>query len=258
MSRVLVPLAILKGESVSAGLTELLEPMDVTVLGYHVLPEQTPPDQARLQYGDRATDALADLAAEFGSADVSAEYRLVFTHDRKQTIDRVASETRANAYVITGATGPVDRLLVALTGDVAVERICSFVADLAGDREIDVTLFLATDNESAGQELLARAATSISDDGVTVRTELAVDKPPFEALLDAAVDHDAIVMGARAPSLRSLVFGDEAERVATGSVGPVLVVRNVDEGADEVDDRQMPSEADETEPADNRTGPADR
>ncbi|THE63782.1 universal stress protein [Salinadaptatus halalkaliphilus] len=225
MTRILVPLAILEGESVSAGLVDLLEPMDVTVLGYHVLPEQTPPDQARLQYEERATDALEDLAAEFGAEAGTADYRLVFTHDRKQTVDRVADVTDAGVYAIPGATGPVERLLVALTGDVAVDRIVSFVGELVGDRDIAVTLFLATDDASGGRELLETATTPLVDQAIDVRTELAVDEPPLEALVDAAVDHDAIVMGERAPSLRTLVFGEEAERVAAESVGPVLVVR---------------------------------
>ncbi|AFZ73569.1 universal stress protein [Natronobacterium gregoryi] len=228
MTRILVPLAILEGETVSAGLADLLEPMDVTVLGYHVLPEQTPPDQARLQYEDRATAALEDLATEFGAADGTADYRLVFTHDEEQTFDRVATETRSDVYAIPGATGPIDRLLVALTGDVAVERIVSFVTDLVGDRDIGVTLFLATDDERSGEQLLEATAVKLFDERLHVRTDLAVDEPPLEALVDAAADHDAIVMGERAPSLRTLVFGDEAERVAAESVGPVLVVRHLE------------------------------
>lgn len=236
MTRILVPLAILEGESVSAGLTTLLEPMNVTVLGYHVLPEQTPPDQARLQYEERATDALEDLATEFGAADGTADYRLVFTHDRKQTFDRVAAETKSDVYAIPGATGPIDRLLVALTGDVAVQRIVSFVGELVGERDIGVTLFLATDDEPGGRELLETAAVPLANRGIDVQTELAVGEPPLEALADAAVDHDAIVMGERAPSLLTLVFGEEAERVAAESVGPVLVVRNVEE-SDESDKR---------------------
>ncbi|MFC4439334.1 MULTISPECIES: universal stress protein [Natrialbaceae] len=251
MTRVLVPLAILEGESVSTGLTALLGPMDVTVLGYHVLPEQTPPDQARMQYEDRATAALTDLATEFRTAGEGADHRLVFTHDREQTVDRVAEETAAGAYAITGATGPVDRLLVALTGDVAVERICSFVTELVGGRGIGVTLFLATDDEAGGRELLEAAGAALSGRGIDVRTELAANEPPFEALIEAATDHDAIVMGERAPSLRSLVFGEEAERVAAGSVGPVLVVRNVEEsdGAEANADRLPPSNATADRPA---------
>lgn len=231
MTRILVPLAILEGESASPGLTTLLEPVDVTVLGYHVLPEQTPPDQARLQYEDRATDALEDLVSTFRVGGSRADHRLVFTHDREQTIDRIAEETAADAYAIPGASGHVERLLVSVTGDVAVDRIVSFVGELVGNRGIDVTLFLATDDESAGRELLEAAAGGLSAREIDVTTELVVDEPPFEALLEAAVDHDAIVVGERAPSLRSFLLGEEAERIAVESVAPVLVVRNVDETA---------------------------
>ncbi|MFA9426134.1 universal stress protein [Natronorubrum sp. A-ect3] len=247
MTRILVPLAILEGESVSAGLTTLLEPMHVTVLGYHVLPEQTPPDQARLQYEERATDALEDLAAEFGADEGTADYRLVFTHDRKQTFDRVAAETASDVYAIPGATGPVENLLVALTGDVAVERIVSFVTELVGGRDIGVTLFLATDDEHAGREALEAAAVTLFDEGLHVRTELAVDEPPLEALVDAATGHDAIVMGEQAPSLRSLIFGEETERVAAESIGPVLVVRNIEDADESVEAAERPSPSDVTD-----------
>lgn len=87
MTRVLVPVAVLKRESVSPGLKTLLGTVDVTVLGYHVLPDQIPPDQARLQYEDRAKDALEDLSEEFRTAGGEAEHRLAFTHDREQTRD---------------------------------------------------------------------------------------------------------------------------------------------------------------------------
>ncbi|PHQ44714.1 universal stress protein UspA, partial [Halorubrum sp. C3] len=95
MTRVLVPVAVLEGGSVSPGLISLLGAVDVTVLGYHVLPEQTPPDQARLQFGERATSALEDISQEFAAAGGAADHRLVFTHDREQTIERVTDEVDA-------------------------------------------------------------------------------------------------------------------------------------------------------------------
>ncbi len=240
MTRVLVPLAILEGESAPTGLPTLLAPMDVTVLGYHVLPEQTPPDQARLQYEDRATAALEDLVAQFEAAGANADHRLVFTHDREQTIDRVAAETAADAAAITGVTGPVDSLLVSLTGDVAVDRITSFVAELVDDRDIGVTLFLATDDEPGGRESLEAAAGALSEHGIDAETELAVDGSPFEVLVDAAADHDAVVVGEQAPSLQSFLFGEEAERVAAESVGPVLVI--YEDRADAAEHGDRPSD----------------
>jgi len=49
---------------------------------------------------------------------------------------------------------------------------------------------------------------------------------PFDALIDAVPGHDAIIVGEKAPSISSLVFGDDPDRIASASVGPVLVVRN--------------------------------
>ncbi len=224
MSRVLVPIEVLEGETISPGLTSLLETVDVTVLGYHVLPEQTPPDQARTQFEDRATDALEDLTAELRTAGGDADHRLVFTHNRNQTVDRIADEIGARATVITGVTGDIDRLLVSLTGTVDVDRILSFVEDVIGDREIGVTLFVAAKAETDATDRLDDAAARLREGGHTVETKHATGNP-LDALLDAVAGHDAIVMGEQAPSLRSFLLGEEAERVAAASVGPVIVVR---------------------------------
>lgn len=228
MTRVLVPVEVLEGKTVSPGLMTLLGTVDVTVLGYHDLPEQTPPDQARLQFEDRATEALDDLSDEFRSAGGAADHRLVFTHEREQTIRRVADEVDARAFAISGITGDVDQLLVSLSGNVASDRILSFVSELVGGRDIGVTLFVAAATEDSNDRLnqeLDAAAEALRSDGLRVETRLETGTAPFDALTDAVVNHDAIVMGENAPSLRSFIFGDEAERVASTAVSPVLVVR---------------------------------
>lgn len=227
MTRVLVPVAVLKGGTVSPGLLNLLGTVDVTVLGYHVLPEQTTPDQARAQFEERATGVLESLAQEFRSAGGAADYRLVFTQSREQSISRVAEEIAARAFAISGVTGDVDSLLVALSGDIAVENVVGFVSELVGDRDIGVTLLVAGGDETAARERLDSAAGRIREAGIAVETMTATG-PPRKALVDNAATHDAIVMGEQAPSLRSLVFGEEGKRVAEASVGPVIVVRRGD------------------------------
>lgn len=224
MSHVLVPVAVLDGESPSGGLIDLLGSVDVTVLGYHELPEQTPADQARAQFEERAVSALEDIREEFQAAGGEAYYRLVFTHNKRQSIERVATEIDVAAYTISGATGSVDRLLVPLSGSVGVDRIVGFVTDLVGGREIGVTLLLATDADGADRTLES-AADRLAAAGIDVSTRTSTEKP-FDALIEAVPGHDAVVMGQQAPSLSSLLFGDEQERVAAASVGPVVVVRN--------------------------------
>ncbi|ELZ56909.1 universal stress protein [Halorubrum distributum] len=271
MTRVLVPVAVLEGGSVSPGLISLLGAVDVTVLGYHVLPEQTPPDQARLQFGERATSALEDISQEFAAAGGAADHRLVFTHDREQTIERVTDEVDADAFAVPGTTGDVERVLVSLSGDVDADRILSFVGALVGDRDIGVTLFLAAGAGMPGDGVadaaasespapaggdagdgtdarLAAAADRLRERGLDVDTATAAEGSPFDALIDAVPGHDAVVMGERAPSFRSFVFGEESERVAAASVGPVLVVRDR-RADDESDEDAAASAADDTAPA---------
>ncbi|MFC7097201.1 universal stress protein [Halobaculum marinum] len=223
MTRVVVPVAVLENQAVSLGLVDLLGTMDVTVMGYHVLPEQTPPDQARHQYSDRANEALADIAAEFRDAGGAADYRLVFTDDKHASVRRIADEVGARSYVIPGATGTIDRLLVSLSGDVAADRILEFVTDLVGDREIQVTLLRVGGDE--GDTSLAAAQSQLAAAGIDAQTVSATASNPLDAVVAAVPDHDAIVMGEHAPSLRSFLFGDITDRVAEESVGPVLVVR---------------------------------
>lgn len=221
MTHVLVPVAVLENESVSGGLIDLLATADVTVLGNHVVPEQTPPDQARAQYEERATSALEDISQEFRAAGGDAYHRLVFTADRRKSIERVAAEIGVDAYAITGATGDVGKLLVPLMGDIAVTRIIEFVVDILGDRDTKVTL-LSTDTQAEGR--VDEAANTLSTAGIATETKIATGQG-FDALIDAVPGHDAVVMGEAAPSLTSLLFGDPGERVAAASVGPVLVVR---------------------------------
>lgn len=223
MTRVIVPVAILNGETVAAGLMRLLGTVDVTVLGYQVLPDQTDTDQARRQYEERATSALEDIVQEIRQAGGDADYRLVFTHDRHKTIHRVADETGSRAIVTTGPTGDLERVLVSLTGDVAVDKILGFVTELIGDRDIGATLFVAGEKTEGSRTRLEDAVAQLEEAGVDVLTKRAPE-PSVDALLKAVPGHDAIVVGEKSPSLASLVFGEEADRIASTSVSPVLVV----------------------------------
>ena len=250
MTRVLVPVAVLEGGSVSPGLISLLGAVDVTVLGYHVLPEQTPPDQARLQFGERATSALEDISQEFAAAGGAADHRLVFTHDREQTIERVTDEVDADAFAAPGTTGDVDRVLVSLSGDVDADRILSFVDALVGDRDIGVTLFLAAGAgmpgdgaaDAAAFESPAPGGGGDAGDGADVRLAAAADR-----LRERGLDVDTATAAEGSP-FRSFVFGEESERVAAASVGPVLVVRDR-RADDESDEDAAASPADDTAPA---------
>lgn len=231
--KVLVPVEVLEGETVPESVLEVLSTLPVVVLGYHVVPEQTAPGQARLQFETQAQAKLDDLATTFREAGGAAETRLVFTHDEQQTLNRVADETGCEAILIPNPTIQVTRLFVPIRGEVDVARIATFVAALIGRRDIQVTLFHVADSEKAmetGQAMVDDAANHLSDRGVpatTITTEVTLSKTPVQAIATAASDYDAVVMGESEPSLRSFIFGEKSEQVAAQSFGPVIVVRKV-------------------------------
>jgi nucleotide-binding universal stress UspA family protein len=240
--KVLVPVEVLEGETIPESVVDLLGVLPVVVLGYHVLPEQTAPGQARLQFEEQAQKKLDDLAEDFGESGSSTEIRLVFTHDEEQTLDRVADETGCNAILIPNPAPDVERLLVPLRGDVDVERVVAFVAALIDGRDVGVTLYTVGKNDdqaAIGRDLIDTASEHLVELGVPeerIETTVDVSDTPIQAITAAAVDHDAVVMGEREPSLQSFLFGEESEQVAERSLGPVVVVRRVLESVPEPDD----------------------
>lgn len=230
---VLVPVAIMEGQAVPDALVDLLSAVPVVLLGYHVVPEQTAPGQARAQFEDTAQAALAELATSFEDRGGVVETRLVFTHDAEQTFERVADEETCDAVALVNPAPTIERVLVAVRGLVNVERITTMVGTLVADTDIHVELFHAAESDERvldGEALLTEAAKRLQTVGVDpgqVSRSVVVSETPVDTLVETAADYDLVVMGEDLPSIRERIFGDTSHAVAARTVGPVLVIRRL-------------------------------
>lgn len=227
--RILVPVAVLEGESVSESLAEFLAPSEIVLLGYHVLPEQTPAEQASMQFEERAQDAVETLAQTFRDAGRPVETRVVFTHDRDQTVGRVAAEVGATATLLANPCGEIEDVVVPLRGLIDVGRLADLVATLLGGRVGHVTLWglAKSDAEFDAAAAVERARKTLLDRGLPesqIATETSVSDAPIRDIVDRSGEFDVIVMGEGGPSLLASLLGDVTERVAEGAVAPVIVV----------------------------------
>ncbi|MFW6457918.1 MAG: universal stress protein [Halodesulfurarchaeum sp.] len=228
---VLVPIRVLEGESLPDGVPQLLAHAHVVLLGYHVVPEQTAPGQAQMQFEDRAIERLMDFEEMFEQAGATVERRLVFTHEAQTTIDRTIHEHDCLAVLVPDTLANLDDVLVAVRGTVGLDRIGRLVAGLFADTDAEVTLYhIASEIETdADTETLLQGLTDrLRSAGVAdslIRTRVERDRKPIEAISEASAEYDVVVMGESDPSLATFVFGLPAEQVAKRFLGPVLVVQ---------------------------------
>ncbi|MFC7173601.1 universal stress protein [Haloplanus litoreus] len=228
---ILVPLRVLEGESVPEGVPELLAEANVVLLGYHVIPEQTAPGQAQMQFEERATERLDEYQAMFEEAGATVERRLVFTHVAQKTIDRMTTEHDCLAALVPNATGPVEDVLVAVRGAVGIDRLARVVAGLFGEMDVSVTLYHVAEPDETDEDvgtLLEGMVNRLEDQGMDasrIETRVDRDQEALDAIVDAADAFDVVVMGESDPSLATFVFGMPADQVADRFLGPVLVVQ---------------------------------
>jgi nucleotide-binding universal stress UspA family protein len=228
---ILLPRQVLEGDSIQEGVPTLLSGAHVLLLGYHVLPEQTATEQAREQFGERATKRLEEFEAMLADAGATVETRLVFTHEAQQTINRVLVEEECLAVLIPKATPPVEDVLVAVRGRVGQERLVRLLGALFADAEASLTLFHVTDAaelDADVEAMLSDLETALLDAGIAadrLETRSEPGGKPLDRIAEAATGADVVVMGETDPSVATFVFGLPEEQLAQQFLGPVLVVQ---------------------------------
>lgn len=230
---VLVPVDASDPEAPSQALVDVLSPHQLVVLGHYPVKDQAATSQIRAQFGEEATEATEAIANRFVEQGGDAEPVVVFTHDRSKTIDKIAAEHGVDAVLTAGTVGDfLDRILVPLRGDDNLERILGFVGVLLRESDATATMLNVAEGEEASSrgELLVRGACDrLEDEGVDpARLGWREERSgsPVDAIGEAAVDYDILVVGETEPSLADRVLGDVTNRLIDGSSDPLLVVRN--------------------------------
>lgn len=230
-NRVLIPIEILRGQDVPESVIDSFASTSVVLLGYHEIPEQTAPGQARMQFEEQAQSALEDFETVFAEAGCDVSTRLVFTQDPMKTFERVAAELECDSVLVLNPAPVLEQILVAISETVNVEHIARLVGDVMADSDVEVTLYHITpDNEKRerGEEILETAAETLEASGIDrdrLVKAVVVDDEPLEALLEAAEGYHLVVVGESKPTIRDRIWGDISETIAEQTVNPVLVVR---------------------------------
>jgi nucleotide-binding universal stress UspA family protein len=227
---ILVPIDVSEPEPSTLDVLDLLGPIEVVVLGYFPVPDQAEPALLREEYG---SEAMARLDGVVEHRPELTEV-LVFTHDQRATIDRVADQYDCDAVLTAGDGNAIDRILVPLRGDVNLDRILSVVADLLLAGEETATLFhsVAEDGDaSEGELLLVGAVDRLVEYGVDrdrLDWRLSEGSDPRADIVGLGDEYDLVVLGETEPSLRERIIGDTLSRIVDELEVSALIVRDVE------------------------------
>lgn len=233
-STILVPVDVSVTEPPDQVILELLKPVNIVVLGYYPVPKQTAPAHLKEDHEAEAAERLGNIVSRFSRAEHDVEDVLVFTKDRRDTIDRIADQHDCDAVFVPGETDTIERILVPLRGDVNLERIISLVGDLVRASDAAVTLFHSVpegDDPSRGEFVLRGAANRLSEEGVErdrIDWKLSEGSSPKRGIIDLVADYDLVVLGETEPSLRDRILGAVLTPILDEIEKPAIIVRDIE------------------------------
>lgn len=233
-STILVPIDVSVTEPPDRAILELLRPVNVVVLGYYPVPDQTAPAHLKQEHESEAAARVEEAATEFASTEHEVDTVLVFTNDHQDTIDRVAEQHDCDAVLVPGENGTVERILVPLRGDVNLARIVSLVGDLVRASDAVVTLFHSVaegTDPSQGEFILRGAADRLSEEGVDrdqVDWELSDGGDPKSEIVALAAEYDLLILGETEPSLRDRIIGTVLTPILDEITKPAIIVRDIE------------------------------
>jgi Universal stress protein family. len=234
-SRILAPVDVSDGNPPAQPLIDLCRSVDVILLGYYPVPDQVAPAQLRQDHGSDATAALAGVADEFRASGIDVTDVLVFTHDRQDTIDRVANEYGCEAVLTLGEVKQIERVLVPVRSDTNLERIVAFLADVTRMNDLSITFFhsvVEDSDPSQGESLVRGAKSRLNEAGIDrerIDWQLLDEESPHDEIIELAQEYDLLVLGETKPSLRERILGTVPSRVVDEVAKPSFIVRNIEQ-----------------------------
>ncbi len=221
-NRYLLPLKVLEKESLSPGLVDFLSNNEVVLLGYHILPEQTPVGQARTQFLDKMEKKLDSITSSLNKNDVEVvDKKIVFTHDEEETVDRISEEKDVDGIIIPNPAMEIKNILVVITHEDEVGDLTNLLESIVG--RPDYLFDVAVLGEPKGGE-------EVFDELNKVFIEKNIDLGDFkekycklDELMEEIGEYDLIVMADVKKKLTDLFKKELPQKIADTSLGPVII-----------------------------------
>lgn len=216
--------------SPSLGLLKALSYMDVTLVGFHSVP-----DGDELE-ADREADiesTLEEIATEFEKRGIRVEQHVITGESMIETRNEWANRDEIDGILTPGGVNTVGRILVGVRDSRNIEKMADFVDLIDRERIIHIKLLhVASESESeetaTGREALDTLKSELIDRGVNpaaIHPQINVSDDPEYDLVSAARTYDLTVLGkTQEPGFEQRVFGPISNRIIDRANSTVLTL----------------------------------
>lgn len=232
--RILVPVEVPDPVPIPGALLEAFHDLELMVLGYNIVPEQTSPEQSREAFEEEAGKGLDQILEYVKDWDVDVDQNIVFTHELAQTVKRYIKDKECHAVLTAKPISKVKRLLVPIySRDQINDRLATILHDLAISSHLPVTLALLTSSEREAER--AEVAKAMKQKAVSFLKEagLAADqirpttvdvRDVAKAVKRLADKDDVVVLAESSTTDRESLFKTIHQDIEEAVTCPVLVV----------------------------------
>lgn len=151
--RILIPISLPSEKPIPVSILRRFTDLEVLLLGYKELPEQTSPDQYEEKEGDESRAKIEKVKKELEDESFDVETELVFTSDVARTIDNVIEEQDCEALFIVKPINEVNRLLIPVYSHKQInKRFATVIYELTGASNLPATLLFLEGSEESEED----------------------------------------------------------------------------------------------------------
>ena len=227
--RLLIVARLPEPEALPMPLLDAVQSLDVILLGYWELSEQTSPEQAREEFQEEANEELDTVEQQLGQFDVQVERKLVFTANIGETVEQTIKEEDCDAVLAARPAEVIRKILVPIhRADQQPGLIADFISGLVGEEDIQVTLLRFPESDEDLKDGWAEdflhhfTETGIPED--QLRTDTRSDVDVVDEIVERAENYDLVVIGECRPTMAERLFGEVHEQTIKRAPCPVIVV----------------------------------
>lgn len=232
--KIIVTMDVDDPDPVPEALIRSFRDLELLVLAYKKVPEQTSPEQSREEFEEEAKNTVDKILEEMEDLDIHVRSKLVFTPDLAETTHQYAEEEDSHAVLKPSPIETVERLLVPVYAKEQIStRWATILKDLAHSSDLPLSLIILTSRESESEEekdiekLKNQALIELKRAGLSdkkIRSKTVDVENVSEAVQKLSEDGDLVILGESSPTERESFFKTLHEEIEEASSSPILTI----------------------------------